>query len=49
MWPKFANFIISMKEVIIPSIYKNLTREINFLSGALGSSPKIENWHYVLA
>ena len=31
MWPKFGNSSISMKEVIITSFYKDLTKKINFL------------------
>ena len=30
-WPKFGNSSISMREVIITSIYKNLTRKTTFL------------------
>ena len=30
MWPKFGNFFTSMREVIITSFYKDLTRKTAF-------------------
>ena len=33
MWPKFSNSSISMREVIISSIYKDLTRKTNVFEG----------------
>ena len=36
MWPKVGNCSISMKEVIKPQFYKDLTRKTAFLRGDLG-------------
>ena len=38
MWPKFGNSSISLREVIITKICKDLTEKKNFLTGGLGSS-----------
>ena len=35
MWPKFGNSGISVKEVIITSIYKGLTRKTTFFWGVV--------------
>ena len=44
MCPKFGNSSISMREVIITSIYKDLTRKPLYLRGALGSSSIVWDW-----
>ena len=41
-WPKFGNSSISMREVIITSIWRE---KLIFLRGVLGSSSIICNWH----
>ena len=46
MWPKFGNYSISMREVIITWIFKkDLTRKTIFLRGALDSSSVIWDWY----
>ena len=42
---KFGNSSPSMTEVIVTSIYKDLTRKTTFLWGGLGSSSIICDWH----
>ena len=43
---KFGKTSISMREVIIPLVFKkDLTRKITFLRGGLGSSSIIWDWH----
>ena len=44
MWPKFGISSISMREIIIPQFYEDLTRKINFLRDALGWSSIIWDW-----
>ena len=45
MWRKFGNSSISMREVIKPQFYKDLTRKNTFLRGGLGKSLIIWDWH----
>ena len=45
MWPKFGNSSICMREVIITSLDKDLTRKNTFLRSSLGSGSIISDWH----
>ena len=45
MWPQFGNCSISMREVVKPRFYKDLTRKNTFLRGGLGLSSIIWDWH----
>ena len=46
MWPKFGNSGISMREVVITSVWQGFDHKDHFLKiGALGWSLKIWEWH----
>ena len=46
MWPKFGNFNISMREVIITSVFIRIWPEKpHFLRGGLSSRSIIWDWH----